>query len=59
MGDVAVGMSAEAMVNATLDYLSEGELLYIATDEEHSEFFAPFRERWTGRIPIFSTQPID
>ena len=49
MGDVAVGMSAEAMVNATLDYLSEGELLYIATDEEHSEFFAPFRERWTDR----------
>ena len=41
----AVGMSAEAMVNATTGYLSEGETLYIATDEEEAQFFEPFRER--------------
>lgn len=38
-------MSAEAMVNATTGYLGEGELLYIATDEDHPDFFEPFRER--------------
>lgn len=38
-------MSAEAMVNATTGYLDEGELVYIATDEAHPEFFEPFRER--------------
>lgn len=41
----AVGMSAEAMVNATVGYLEPGELLYIATDENHADFFKPFRER--------------
>lgn len=41
----AVGMSAEAMVNATMGYLAPGELLYIATDEAHAEFFDPFRAR--------------
>lgn len=39
-------MSAEAMVNATTGYLDDGELLYIATDEEHPDFFEPFRERY-------------
>ncbi|CAN0338701.1 unnamed protein product, partial [Hapterophycus canaliculatus] len=43
-------MSAEAMVNATLGYLREGELLYIATDEEKAEFFEPFRERYEVRM---------
>lgn len=33
------------MVNATLGYLREGELLYIATDEDDGGFFEPFRER--------------
>ncbi|CAM9169748.1 unnamed protein product [Scytosiphon promiscuus] len=46
----AVGMSAEAMVNATLGYLREGELLYIATDEDKAEFFEPFRERYEVRM---------
>ncbi|CAM9677058.1 unnamed protein product [Ascophyllum nodosum] len=45
----AVGMSAEAMVNATTGYLSEGETLYIATDEEEAQFFEPFRERYNMR----------
>lgn len=34
------------MVNATLGYLAPGELLYIATDEAHGDFFDPFRERY-------------
>ena len=58
----AVGMSAEAMVNATLDFMSEGELLYIATDEEHAEFFAPFRERWADqnrRAAVPTCRPTD
>ncbi|CBJ26099.1 GDP-fucose protein O-fucosyltransferase, family GT65 [Ectocarpus siliculosus] len=46
----AVGMSAEAMVNSTLGYLREGELVYIATDEENYDFFEPFRERFEVRF---------
>lgn len=39
-------MSPEAMVNATTGHLRQGELLYVATDEEDANFLVPFRDRY-------------
>lgn len=40
-------ISSEEWLNATLDVLQPGEIVYIATDENDRTFFDPLKQRYT------------